>query len=117
MKRDGRCMAITPLVFWNHDGDTLRADTDILATLSGSRNVSVGSVPVAPPMVLAGRGDNTAQYLVFTYFFYDNDCLSNTGHLAWRELLLNSTAPFPLLLDTQQPRIVELTVRGADMVR
>lgn len=116
LKRDGRCMAITPLAFWHHDEATLRDDTDILATLDDTRNISLGSVPVTPPMVLAGRGANAAQFLVFTYFFYDNDCLSNSGHLAWRELLVNSTAPFPLLLDTQEPRIVELTVRVSDVL-
>ncbi|KZV70765.1 hypothetical protein PENSPDRAFT_578901 [Peniophora sp. CONT] len=113
LKRDGQCMAITPLAFWHHDEATLREDMDILRTLDGSHNISIGSVPVTPPMVLGGRGDNAAQFLVFTYFFYDSDCLSDTGHLAWQGLLINSTAPFPLLLDAQEPRIVELTYSTA----
>jgi hypothetical protein len=110
---NGACLALSPLEFWRHDARTLRADTRVRETLSGARNASLDAVPLAPSMVFAGRDGAAAQFLVFSYFFPETDCLGDAAHLAWRELLFSATEPYAYpFSSTQEPRVIELEVRA-----
>ncbi|KAF5358296.1 hypothetical protein D9756_001966 [Leucocoprinus leucothites] len=90
---DGTCFVISPLAFWDYDEDTLLSDTNILDTLSRTKNIS--GVLITPTMVLAGRGSDEhhvtssrfdyASHLAITYFFPEKDCVDDTGHQHWRE--------------------------------
>ncbi|KAI0320314.1 sterol-sensing domain of SREBP cleavage-activation-domain-containing protein [Amylostereum chailletii] len=115
-KPDGQCLAITPLEFWHHDQGMLLADTNILDTLSDANNVSVASVSITPRMVLAGRERaDFAEFLVFTYFFPDTDCLQSSGHQAWDQLLKDSAKPYSsyVLTGREEPRLIELSYATA----
>lgn len=88
-----RCLVISPLAFWNHDKEELLADTNILDTLSPSKNVSVAGIPVTPQMVLAGRGSDSgahldfANYIALTYFFSESDCFDSPERPSWRQVV------------------------------
>ncbi|KAI0029331.1 hypothetical protein K488DRAFT_88835 [Vararia minispora EC-137] len=115
---NGQCLAITPLEFWRHDERVLRADDNVVETISGAKNVTVDSVPIFPSMVFVGRGAHSAQFMVFTYFFPETDCLGDAGHLAWRKLLLNTTEPFAYpFSEEQEPRVIELTYDAENKMR
>ncbi|KAG9225911.1 hypothetical protein CCMSSC00406_0006467 [Pleurotus cornucopiae] len=99
----GECLVISPLLFWDYDLSSLESETDIIQALSTSQNVTVSGVLVTPRMVLAGRGtldesteeDNYdfdfADYLVVTYLFPESECLGNTEHLDWKDLISAAT--------------------------
>ncbi|KAF7978713.1 hypothetical protein HWV62_44993 [Athelia sp. TMB] len=95
---DGHCFVISPLAFWDQtlSPSDLTRDTNILETLSLSRNTTVSGIPITPHMVLAGRGSfgyeqadqyDYADFLALTFFFPDSDCLGNAEHEAWLEFI------------------------------
>ncbi|KAF5331101.1 hypothetical protein D9619_006037 [Psilocybe cf. subviscida] len=94
---DGRCLAISPLAYWNYDKGALRGDAHILDTLSASKNMSVGSIPITPQMVLAGRGSfdggnkfDYATFLALTYFFPHSACWgASAEHAQWVQTVEN----------------------------
>lgn len=98
----GQCLVISPLAFWDYDEDALSSDTNILDTLSYSRNVSIAGIPVTPHMVLAGRGSyephvgggnkfDFATYLVLTFFFPRNTCWGPASeHPQWINTVRNA---------------------------
>lgn len=94
---DGRCLAISPLAYWNYDKSALRGDGHILDTLSASKNMSVGSIPITPQMVLAGRGSfdgenkfDYATFLALTYFFPHSACWgASAEHARWVQTVEN----------------------------
>ncbi|KAL0947479.1 hypothetical protein HGRIS_013584 [Hohenbuehelia grisea] len=99
-----KCLVVSPLAFWNYDLSSLRADTGIIDTLNGFRNVSVARLPVTPQMVVAGRGSDGqsepltyaydypkadfdyAAFVALTYFFPETDCLGNTERALWLQV-------------------------------
>ncbi|KAJ3506618.1 hypothetical protein NLJ89_g6771 [Agrocybe chaxingu] len=92
-----QCLVISPLAFWNYDKESIRYDTNILDTLSYSKNVSVAGVPITPHMVLAGRASledgagnwfDSARFLALTYFFPQNTCVRSGSESAqWAQLV------------------------------
>ncbi|KAF7441134.1 hypothetical protein PC9H_001483 [Pleurotus ostreatus] len=99
----GECLVISPLLFWDYDLSSLESEMDIIQALSTSQNVTVSGVLVTPRMILAGRGTldesteedsydfDFADYLVVTYLFPESDCLGNTEHASWKDLLSAAT--------------------------
>ncbi|THH21094.1 hypothetical protein EW146_g421 [Bondarzewia mesenterica] len=118
-KPDGKCLVISPLEFWEHDENLLMNNQDVLSTLSVSKNVSIAGAPIVPQMVLAGREMdeysttkiNFAMFLVLTYFFRETDCLGNSGHFSWLEILQSSAkAHADLMTKAQEPKLIALEV-------
>ncbi|KAF5372883.1 hypothetical protein D9758_001558 [Tetrapyrgos nigripes] len=119
-KPDGDCLVLSPLAFWKYDGHALLSDTNILDTLSLSKNVSIGGIPVTPQMVLAGRdsdehhvaGDrfDFAAFLALTYFFPESDCTDTARHEAWLEALKAAAATnkAELAYHGQDPTLIAL---------
>jgi len=115
----GGCLSTSPLMFWDHDDDTLMNDPDILETMNHVRNNTLSKIPVPLPMVLAGRmslGDSDktdyGAYLVLTYYFRENDCQTKAGHDVWKTLASDAVkgkghVHFP----PAQPRLLALQVR------
>ncbi|KAH7927049.1 hypothetical protein BV22DRAFT_1085672 [Leucogyrophana mollusca] len=93
------CVVLSPLAFWDHDEERLRADPNISHTLKYHNRVSVAGIPVTPQMVLAGRGSSDrnpsnldfAMFLALTFLFPESDCSSNLGHNTWVQVIVNST--------------------------
>lgn len=117
--RDGSCLSISPLAYWNHDAEMLMSDSNILDTISSSRNVSSSSILIHPDMVLAGREASdlperdveSAMFLVLSYFFPDTDCLGNVGHFAWLHALEDAIASKgELILQARVPDLIALDV-------
>jgi len=114
----GGCFSTSPLMFWDHDDDTLMSDPDILETMNHVRNDTLSKIPIHLPMVIAGRmslsdGDKTdyGAYLVLTYYFRENDCQTMAGHDVWKALASEAVmgkghARFP----PAQPRLLALQV-------
>ncbi|KAG6900450.1 hypothetical protein C0993_010497 [Termitomyces sp. T159_Od127] len=92
-RADGKCFVISPLLFWNHDRETLLSDTNVLDTLNASKNISLSGIMVTPQMVLARRelhdppstqsDFDFATFLAVTYFFPESDCLGDSEHAFW----------------------------------
>ncbi|KAG6918022.1 hypothetical protein DXG01_016874 [Tephrocybe rancida] len=101
-RSDGKCFVISPLLFWDHDRETLISDTDILDTLNPSKNISLGGIPITPQMVLARRelhephvtesDYDFATFLAVTYFFPESDCLGNIEHASWLQIVRRARA-------------------------
>ena len=102
-KSNGQCLVLSPLAFWNYDKNALTSDSNILDTLSYSKNVSVSGFPVTPHMVLAGRGSyehhvggnkfDYATFLALTYFFSNSACWGSvTEHTQWVQTVQNAVA-------------------------
>ena len=117
--RDGSCLSISPLAYWNHDAEMLMSDSNILDTISSSRNVSSSSILIHPDMVLAGREASdlperdveSAMFLVLSYFFPYTDCLGNVGHFAWLHALEDAIASKgELILQARVPDLIALDV-------
>lgn len=92
--QNGSCLFTSPLSFWDHDEHVLAADDDIIRTLNNANNTFFLGFPVTLDMVVADRaslereeGIDSATFLVLTYFFRDNNCHSQSGHLAWVQLV------------------------------
>ncbi|KAG8831258.1 hypothetical protein FRC17_003418 [Serendipita sp. 399] len=90
----GGCLYTSPLIFWDFDQRQLDADQDIIQTLNTIKNITTPGFPVTLAMVVAGRAgledqENTdiGTFLVLTYYFRDDDCHSQRGHLAWNQLV------------------------------
>lgn len=118
--RDGACLSISPLAYWNHDPELLMSDTNILDTISSTRNVTSSGISIEPEMVLAGqetsdepgRDVNSAMFLVLSYFFPDTDCLGNVGHFAWLHALEDAaSSKGELVLQARVPTLIALDVR------
>ena len=116
---DSRCFVLSPLAFWHHDKASLLADRNTLDTLNLSRNVSVCGIPITPQMVLAGRGSHEhvsanfdyATYLALTYFFLETDCLGNSDHAAWLQIVdIAATQIVELAVQIQEPKLIALEV-------
>jgi hypothetical protein len=116
---DGRCFALSPLIFWNHDKTVLLSDRNILDTLNLSENVTVSGIPITPQMVLAGRGSHDhvsanfdyATYLALTYYFNERDCLENSDHVAWLQMVEDAAAQIAELeVQAQEPTLIALEV-------
>lgn len=118
---DGKCLVLSPLAFWDYDKQALLADTNILDTLSYSKNVSIAGIPVTPQMVLASRGSHEhhvagskfdfAMFLALTYFFPDSDCILNTEHTAWLQAVHNAASHnAEMTVQIQEPTLIALEV-------
>ncbi|TFY79895.1 hypothetical protein EWM64_g4116 [Hericium alpestre] len=116
-KPDGRCLVISPLEFWKHSESTMLSDSDIMQTLSTSRDVSISGIPITREMVLAGRETveypsrtvDQSMFLVLTFFFPETDCLGMSGHSAWRRVLEQATAgTADLMTEAQEPALIAL---------
>ncbi|KAF8626254.1 hypothetical protein AX15_004932 [Amanita polypyramis BW_CC] len=115
-RADGRCFVISPLLFWDHDKDTLLADVNVLNTLSSARNVTVDDITITPQMVLAGRTSREhrstfdfAAFLVLTYFFPESDCLGMSEHAAWRQSVHNVVShDADIISQPQGPTLIAL---------
>ncbi|KAG6865614.1 hypothetical protein C0991_000901 [Blastosporella zonata] len=116
---DGKCLVISPLLFWNHDREELIADADILVTLSAFQNISLGGIAVTPHMVLArrelhephvaGSDYDFATFLAVTYFFPESDCLGKSEHASWLQLVQRARAEHQEpILEVQEPTILGL---------
>lgn len=118
---DGKCLVLSPLLFWDHDQEALLSDTKILDTLSPSKNISVEDIIVTPKMVLAGLESDDphaaesqfdfAMFLALTYFFPKSECLGDTEHTTWlktvhQALALNSE----LTVQIEEPKLIALEV-------
>ncbi|KAG6898227.1 hypothetical protein C0992_002241 [Termitomyces sp. T32_za158] len=101
-RADGKCFVISPLLFWNHDRETLLTDTNVLDTLGASKNISLGGIMVTPQMVLARRelhdspttqsDFDFATFLAVTYFFPESDCLGDSEHASWLQAVRRARA-------------------------
>lgn len=120
--RDGSCLSISPLAYWNHDAQLLMSDTNILDTISSGRNVTSSSITIHPDMVLAGREASdlperdveSAMFLVISYFFPDTDCLGNVGHFAWLHALEDAVSTQgELILQARVPDLIALDVSSS----
>ena len=112
----GRCLVLSPLAFWDYDEEHLLQDTDILNTLGPYRNTSAHGLTITTDMVLAGRDDGEepreAANPVLTYFFPEADCLSNSRHNLWVNIVEDAASSIhgsPVVL-TQQPQLLALEV-------
>ncbi|KAG6874040.1 hypothetical protein C0995_006897 [Termitomyces sp. Mi166 len=120
-RADAKCFVISPLLFWNHDRDLLLSDTNVLDTLSASKNISFGGILVTPRMVLARRelhDPHTTKsdfdfvtFLAVTYFFPESDCLGDREHASWLQTVHRARA------EHQEPVVVvqEPTVFGLEV--
>src|SRR5258706_695892 len=114
----GGCFSTSPLIFWDHDDETLMNDPDILETMNHIHNDTLSKIPVHLPMVLAGRvslgdGDKTdyGAYLVLTYYFRENDCQTKAGHDVWKALASEAVkGKGPVHFPPAQPRLLALQV-------
>ncbi|EGN96241.1 hypothetical protein SERLA73DRAFT_170636 [Serpula lacrymans var. lacrymans S7.3] len=113
----GDCFVLSPLAFWHHDEAILRADKNISLTLeSPSNEVMIDGLRITPHMVLAGREtydrDSTkfdfAMFLALTFFFPDSDCLANSGHDAWLEIVGNATTESVMFAEAVEPTLIAL---------
>jgi hypothetical protein len=92
--QNGNCLFTSPLSFWDHDERILAADDDVISTLNHAKNTSLSGFPTTLAMVVADRASlereedvDTATFLVLTYYFRDDNCHSQSGHLAWVQLV------------------------------
>jgi hypothetical protein len=123
---DGQCLVVSPLMFWNHDENTLMTDTNVLHTLSPSNNVSFAGVPIESQMVVAW-GDRSKYssvdagstvFLALTYFFPERDCLGKTGHALWLQILEDASKDSATLItETQEPKLIAFEVCRAILFR
>jgi hypothetical protein len=120
-RTDGRCFVISPLLFWDHDEDSLLADTDVLNTLNNLKNVTVDGITITPQMVLAGRTSrehrvatstfDSAAFLVMTYFFPESDCLSTSEHASWKQSVQSAVShDAQITFHPQGPALIALEV-------
>ncbi|KAG8856111.1 hypothetical protein FRB91_001227 [Serendipita sp. 411] len=92
--KTGGCLYTSPLVFWDFDRRQLDADPDIIQTLNAVENITTPGFPITLSMVVADRASLEDQehidigtFLVLTYYFRDDDCHSQRGHLSWNQLV------------------------------
>jgi len=121
-KSNGQCLVISPLAFWDYDGKALVSDSNILDTLSYSKNVSVSGLPITPHMVLAGRGSyehpvggnrfDYATFLALTYFFPNSACWgSGAEHTQWVQTVRNAVPQnAQITIQFPEPTLIALEV-------
>lgn len=109
------CFVLSPLAFWDHDEERLRADFNISNTLKHYNDVTIAGIPLTPEMVLAGRNYdwtgniNAALFLVLTFVFPEPDCSGDAGHSAWLQVLANSTHErVDVFAEAVEPRLIAL---------
>ncbi|KAI6117543.1 sterol-sensing domain of SREBP cleavage-activation-domain-containing protein [Pisolithus croceorrhizus] len=109
------CFVLSPLAFWDHDEERLRADFNISNTLKHYNDVTIAGIPLKPEMVLAGRNYdwtgniNAALFLVLTFVFPEPDCSGNAGHSTWLQILANSTHErVDVFAEAVEPRLIAL---------
>ncbi|KAI6111014.1 sterol-sensing domain of SREBP cleavage-activation-domain-containing protein, partial [Pisolithus sp. B1] len=109
------CFVLSPLAFWDHDEERLRADFNISNTLKHYNDVTIVGIPLKPEMVLAGRNYdwtgniNAALFLVLTFVFPEPDCSGNAGHSTWLQILANSTHErVDVFAEAVEPRLIAL---------
>jgi hypothetical protein len=95
---NGECLTLSPLSFWNSSESLLNSANDILQTINQPNGMFKSGIHVTPSMVLAQRAHgsfpNYARFLVFSYFFHDEDCNGSQRHNEWLQLVehLRSTS-------------------------
>src|SRR6266576_322935 len=121
-RTDGQCFVISPLLFWDHNEDSLLADKDVLNTLNNLKNVTVDGITITPQMVLAGRTSrehrvaastfDSAAFLVMTYFFPESDCLSTSEHASWKQSVQSTVSHHDaqITFHPQGPALIALEV-------
>ena len=123
---DGQCLVVSPLMFWNHDESALMTDTNVLHTLSPSKNVSVAGIPIESQMVVAwgdrskysSMGAGSTVFLALTFFFPERDCLGRAGHALWLQILEDASKDSATLItETQQPKLIAFEVCRAILFR
>jgi hypothetical protein len=118
--QNGNCLFTSPLSFWDHDKQILASDDDVIRTLNNAKNTSLLGFPTTLDMVVADRASlereddvDIATFLVLTYFFRDNNCHSQSGHLAWIQLvndIMQGTGHIDAI--AAQPRLLAIQVSG-----
>ncbi|KAI5987565.1 hypothetical protein EDD15DRAFT_2389540 [Pisolithus albus] len=118
------CFVLSPLAFWDHDEERLRADFNISNTLKHYNDVTIAGIPLTPEMVLAGRNYdwtgniNAALFLVLTFVFPEPDCSGNAGHSTWLQILANSTHErVDVFAEAVEPRLIALEVSSLRLAR
>ncbi|GJE87951.1 sterol regulatory element binding protein cleavage-activating protein [Phanerochaete sordida] len=110
----GRCLVLSPLAFWDYEEDLLLRDADVLSTLGPYKNTSTHGLTITTDMVLAGRDDGEeyeeVANPVLTYFFPESDCLSNSGHNLWLNIVEDAAASLQgeTVVLSQQPHLLAL---------
>jgi hypothetical protein len=116
---DGRCLVVSPLMFWHHEESALMADTNVLHTLRPSNNVTLVGVSIESQMVVAWRDKNgyssvdagPTVFLALTYFFPEKDCLGKSGHSLWLQILQDASEDSTdLITETHLPKLIALEV-------
>ena len=112
----GRCLVLSPMAFWDYEEDLLLRDPDVLSTLGPYRNTSTHGLTITTDMVLAGRDDGEdyqeVANPVLTYFFPEADCLSNSGHNFWLNIVEDAASSLQgdAMVLSQQPQLLALEV-------
>lgn len=109
-----KCLALTPLAFWNHDAKRVSGDPNILHTLNSRQNITYSGITLSPAMVFAGREADEvfepyfdkAKFLSLTFFLLEDNCVSNVGHNAWLDIVKKSLTRVPALSYDQSSRSV-----------
>jgi hypothetical protein len=113
----GHCLVLSPLAFWDYDGEALLDDPDPYEALGSGRNTSLHGITLTSDMVLA-RGedrdfdDSLSLYPVLTYFFPEADCLANGGHHFWLNIVEEATSlgGGQMMAVSKTPRLIALQV-------
>jgi Sterol-sensing domain of SREBP cleavage-activation len=116
--QNGNCLFTSPLSFWDHDERILTGDDDVISTLNHAKNISLFGFPTTLAMVVADRASlereedvDTATFLVLTYYFRDDNCHSQSGHLTWVQLMTDIMQGMGHIDATiAQPRLLAIQV-------
>jgi hypothetical protein len=112
---NGECVVLSPLSFWNSDESFLNSTNDILHTINQPNGNFKSGIHVSSDMVLSHRSPgsfaNYARFLVFSYFFHDEDCNGNQRHSEWLQLVehLRSTS-ITLRHGVESPSLIAVQV-------
>ncbi|KZO95729.1 hypothetical protein CALVIDRAFT_150205 [Calocera viscosa TUFC12733] len=113
----GKCLFLSPLEFWQNDGDAVDADSKLAKTVNFGPNITLSGIPLHATTTLAGRASDphsgkttyAADFLVLTYFFPEVMCHDNFGHSLWRRGLEHATAGFASISHTAyRPQLLAL---------
>ncbi|EKM55991.1 uncharacterized protein PHACADRAFT_256989 [Phanerochaete carnosa HHB-10118-sp] len=110
----GRCLVLSPLAFWDYEEDLLLRDTDVIKTLGPYSNASTHGLTITTEMVLAGRDDGEDSQdgatPVLTYFFPEADCVSNSRHNSWLNVVEDAASSLrgDVVVLSQQPQLLAL---------
>ncbi|CAE7153778.1 unnamed protein product [Rhizoctonia solani] len=115
-----KCLVVSPTAHWNDDANIIATDPHLYTSLNKAhRNVSRGGIPLTAEMALAGRLTTdhagygsiieSSKFLSVSFFFREDDCHANTGHLAWVKLV-ESVVPdgTVVVASADQPKLLAL---------